>query len=374
MGNSYLLFESLFKRPASANDAKDYLIDITEQHPYFTAAHFFLLQQPTLSSIEFKVQAAKTALLFNNPFWLNYQLQQLNTAETFPPTANSDTITVDNKLVAIAANEVPAGIAALPEIDVPLRQTVESAALPIETIEANKVEPDATALSMQNKAINVTEHAAQPAIANNNIAQHPENTIENKEPIVPIYTNKEITDINSNGASSFPTKFNLNNKDNMEDPEASAETEESYEADETEIEPMNIRLNFTPDIATTEETISFEPLHTSDYFASLGIKLNEDGMPVDKLGRQLKSFTEWLKTMKKIHSDQLQATNEQTDIIIQKMAEKSNTEGDVLTEAMAEVLMHQGKLRKAIELYQKLSLLNPAKSAYFAAKIEQIAR
>ena len=39
---------------------------------------------------------------------------------------------------------------------------------------------------------------------------------------------------------------------------------------------------------------------------------------------------------------------------------------------MAAVLAKQGKLAKAIELYQKLSLMNPSKSAYFAAKIEQL--
>jgi predicted Zn-dependent protease len=54
------------------------------------------------------------------------------------------------------------------------------------------------------------------------------------------------------------------------------------------------------------------------------------------------------------------------------MAEKSNTEDEVLTEAMADVLLQQGKNAKAIEVYKKLSLLNPSKSAYFAAKIDDI--
>ncbi len=39
---------------------------------------------------------------------------------------------------------------------------------------------------------------------------------------------------------------------------------------------------------------------------------------------------------------------------------------------MADVLARQGKTEKATELYHKLSLLNPGKSAYFAAKIDQI--
>ena len=135
---------------------------------------------------------------------------------------------------------------------------------------------------------------------------------------------------------------------------------------------MNIKLNFDAAATTKDDAISYQPLYTSDYFASLGIKLNENGVPVDKLGKQLKSFTDWLKIMKKIHPDQLPLQSGQSDIEIQQMAEKSNTKGDILTEAMADVLVQQGKITKAIEVYQKLSLLNPSKSAYFAAKIDNI--
>ncbi|MEO6844699.1 MAG: hypothetical protein ABI184_05970, partial [Ginsengibacter sp.] len=58
--------------------------------------------------------------------------------------------------------------------------------------------------------------------------------------------------------------------------------------------------------------------------------------------------------------------------IIQSSAEASNQNANVLTEAMAEVLIKQGKKGKAVEMYQKLSLMNPSKSTYFAAKIESL--
>ena len=54
------------------------------------------------------------------------------------------------------------------------------------------------------------------------------------------------------------------------------------------------------------------------------------------------------------------------------MAESSINDREVVTEAMAEVWEKQGNHAKAVEIYQKLSLLNPAKSSYFAAKIEQL--
>jgi hypothetical protein len=124
--------------------------------------------------------------------------------------------------------------------------------------------------------------------------------------------------------------------------------------------------------ATTETEVMFEPLHASDYFASQGIKLSEDMMGDDKLGKQLKSFTSWLKTMKKVHPDKISETGVATDTAIQSIAEKSNQEEDVVTEAMAEAYILQNKHSKAVDTYEKLSLLNPAKSAYFAAKIESL--
>jgi len=41
-------------------------------------------------------------------------------------------------------------------------------------------------------------------------------------------------------------------------------------------------------------------------------------------------------------------------------------------EAMAEVWIKQGNTAKAEEIYRKLSLLDPLKTAYFAAKIEDL--
>ena len=117
-----------------------------------------------------------------------------------------------------------------------------------------------------------------------------------------------------------------------------------------------------------DDVIAFEPFHTVDYFASQGIKITEETIINDRLGVQMKSFTDWLKSMKKINT-QLPAGDEQTDKKIQLIAEDSNAAAEVLTESMAEVLVKQGKSAKAIEIYQKLSLINPDKSAYFAAQI-----
>ncbi len=131
--------------------------------------------------------------------------------------------------------------------------------------------------------------------------------------------------------------------------------------------------NAEPEVSSKmEEETLFEPLHTTDYFASQGIKMSEEVQPTDKLGIQLRSFTQWLKTMKKVHESKLPEGSEQLDASVNRLAEKSNLEPEVVTEAMADAFLLQGKMQKAKDIYQKLSLLNPSKNAYFAAKLGQI--
>ena len=45
---------------------------------------------------------------------------------------------------------------------------------------------------------------------------------------------------------------------------------------------------------------------------------------------------------------------------------------DIVTEEIAEIYAAQGLKNQAVEIYRKLSLLNPKKSAYFASQIEKL--
>jgi hypothetical protein len=144
------------------------------------------------------------------------------------------------------------------------------------------------------------------------------------------------------------------------------------ESDEKKREIQQSLSQISSDESIIEDSIAFEPLHTVDYFASQGIRITDDPITNDKLGNQMKSFTEWLKSMKRIHKENPPLADEQTDKNIQQIAEHSNADADVVTEAMANVLINQNKTEKAIEVYEKLSLLNPSKSAYFAAQIDSL--
>jgi len=347
MGDSNLLFEQIFNKSLSEKDSTDFLINLTKEHPYFTIAQYYLLKQTSSVSDTYLNQAAKTAVLFNNPLWLNYQLNYIDDAQVAPTPleVKKEIIETHNPILKLENNYTDAKVEAISShsqntvIQHPIINENETL-LPLVFGEEK----------LNNLLIDENVEAIEhKLIIDEEVKINNDHEINNNFPLLNLGTD---------------TKSTAKNDDDY--------NEEKEMMDGNEIEPMNIKFNFKQDMTTTEDTISFEPLHTSDYFASLGIKLNEEGKPVDKFGQQLKSFTEWLKTMKKIHADQLNESTEQTDIVIQKMAEKSNMQGDVLTEAMAEVFIQQGKVRKAADLYKKLSLLDPSKSAYFAAKIDQI--
>jgi len=119
--------------------------------------------------------------------------------------------------------------------------------------------------------------------------------------------------------------------------------------------------------------IETERLHTIDYFASQGIKIDLSKIPQDKLTSQLRKFTDWLKQMKHANNEPADlGTGSDLEQAVALIAENSNESREVVTETMAEVLEKQGQLDKAIQLYIKLSFINPEKSAYFAAKIQQL--
>ncbi len=122
-----------------------------------------------------------------------------------------------------------------------------------------------------------------------------------------------------------------------------------------------------------EDKLVFEPYYTVDYFASQGIKNVIEERPKDKFSQQLKSFTEWLKTIRQMPPQQVAALSDsKSEEKVVQLATHSLDEENVETEAMAEVWIKQGQPEKAINIYQKLSLLNPSKSSYFASLIENL--
>lgn len=140
------------------------------------------------------------------------------------------------------------------------------------------------------------------------------------------------------------------------------------------IKPSIPSLTVSVEKIKPEQTaFTFEPYHTVDYFASQGIKPVLEEKPADRFGQQLKSFTEWLKTLRQMPSNEIAKLSDgSSEEKVVKMAEHSIEDREVVTETMAEVWIRQGQPEKAVEVYTKLSLLNPSKSSYFAGLIESL--
>lgn len=158
----------------------------------------------------------------------------------------------------------------------------------------------------------------------------------------------------------------------------SDETEKIDEADEEQNERLSNLLKEQAEalekpVAESELNIETIPAHRIDYFESQGINLDPAAEANDKLGKQLKRFTDWLKQMKRATPNPTELENDPTgELQVQNMAEYSNEQKEIVTEAMAEVLIKQGKPNQAVQIYEKLSFINPSKSAYFAAKIQEL--
>jgi hypothetical protein len=176
-----------------------------------------------------------------------------------------------------------------------------------------------------------------------------EPVVENSETIAPAVQNEPVNEIKAEG---YETELPLAEAGNEEIKIAPLKTE-----------PLD-----------ENAPLAFEPYHTVDYFASQGIKLSLEEKPQDKFGLQLKSFTQWLKTIKKVPATETakEAAGKVSDPKVVTLAEHSIEDRDIVTETMAEVWVKQGNTQKAIDVYNKLSLQNPSKSSYFAGLIEQL--
>ncbi len=170
-----------------------------------------------------------------------------------------------------------------------------------------------------------------------------------------------------------------------------------------------------PDKAKEQEEIMLQPASSEDYFLQQGIHVSgalperneiapvhtsQESIPDPEEDKEkslmvVMSFAEWLKhissknqkakeeeaeqkALKAMWQQQklaaaIEEESEEIPEQVFEMAVNSISRKDsLISESLAEVYAKQGKKEKAIDMYQKLSLLNPEKNAYFAAKIENL--
>lgn len=407
---------------------------LADESPYFPVAQFLLSKKLEAENHnEFLQQVQKTALYFTNPYWLHYQLSHElwsngmseknnfgnknieNSTSIAGLSENKDTNVFADELTANEfknsnqsadeklqeTNEALAVIPGKEEVEVEVsdmiysnsdtgisKDNIKKADPPEEEMAAVTRDTDAATEEFLNEA-----DTREGTFVRDNIeqvimeTQIPAST-ETTEVLEEMAGVSRETD---ETAESFLNEVQTAEEETSEQHLQTAippfttdfpkgdNNPETAEPDEHERMFQNIKAMLE---ATTEEAeadvenaaIPIDPYYTIDYFASQGIKLDLEPNPKDQLGQHLKKFTHWLKHMKKLGPEDATEVIRRTDTEadIQKIAESSNTVREVVTEAMASVLEKQGKNEKAIELYKKLSFLNPHKSAYFADKIKNL--
>lgn len=325
------ILQHLFNKDSLEDIPVGKLEEMTAQYPYFATGHFLLSKKLKQAGSEsFRSTLQKTNLYFNDTLWLHHLLEDDHGHPDEPGSAINITDLPSSAAVTTAVSTVDVSAAAA--VAVPASETVAAASEDIQ--ESGPV-----------------VHPASEKLASPFVENIPENESEPVSPDHPA----------ANPDSVLPEN-QCPERDTTPVPEPEAATDIQSTASE-------------PQLAEKEPVLTFDPYHTIDYFASLGIRLSNEIKPDDKLGNQLKSFTQWLKTMKKLPSGVVENTGQMEpfeNARIEKIAAHSLEEKEIITEAMAEVLVKQGKTEKAKAVYHKLSLLNPGKIAYFAAKIDEL--
>lgn len=312
----HALAQQLTKKATIEECSLEELQHLVKRYPYFAPAQFLLLQKLKQSGdVNTEQQERKAILFYHDPLLFDYFISS-DRFYTEEATLFDDKVeTQENELIG--------------DID----------------FVAEEAKPSSESLSTSEDELVVTE---PQDVAISHIEDTPLHTSDVETPSEP-----ELSQITLQTES---TKTETEQQPSTKEENSLAQLEVTQTSTETQ-----------------KVELTFEPYHTVDYFASQGIKISQEELPKDKLGKQLKSFTEWLKTMKRLPTTQTAANVEASaEKKVESMADRSISESDVITEAMAEVWAKQGATVKAEETYNKLSLLNPSKRAYFAAKIENL--
>lgn len=332
--------------------SKDELREITSRYPWFAAAHFLNGIKAKKESIANADTLVQKALLYtDNPTWFNWQLHHLHQPVHIPAFTSTafieKEVSEDETDAALDADTI---VAAADELE----QTTEQ-------LDAEK-ELDAEALL---EAMDETELVEQQVEAEKELDAE---TIVTAIDDLEIAEQQAATDLQLNAASIVEAVAEMEVEAEQQVNETETDAAITVEASE-KVEQLMASIK---EAADQPGSLSFEPFHTVDYFASQGIKLQEEKLGNDQLSKQVKTFTQWLKSMKKIYNEEKQELDKQSEQSVIKIADVSNKESEIITETMAQVLIQQGKRGKAIEVYSKLSLLHPEKSAYFADQIAQL--
>lgn len=380
------------------------LIQLVKDYPYFAPAQIALAAKyKSQGHVSTQTQIQKTGLFVSNTKWLQFQLMDLSKIK----------FTKEEPIVEPTSNN-----SLLPHIDIPsiedVKQMMGDKVLPEETVLQESVANTLTKEVVAEAQTIIDKPIAEPVstILANQLEPEVQQTVAEtlnpviEEPILSESIAKE-TSLQPVQQQELATPPQIQEpafvpfEETQAVPEATqlieavqtvsteVHTTESVLTEESVIEPTKIdtsndihaqiarlREQWHKPVAETEKLpFEAEPYYTIDYFESQGIKFDYKNNANDDLTKKVLKFTDWLKRMKNPTNNAFNQSNEQgeeLDKAIQGIAQTSNQPKEIVTETMAEVFEKQGDIEKAIQLYIKLSFLNPTKTAYFAARIQKL--
>ncbi|MHA4811822.1 hypothetical protein ACX0G9_27250 [Flavitalea flava] len=423
------LLKHLFQADTLEEVPRERLENLIEEYPSFGVARYLLSQKlGAEKAVTFQEETLKTNLYFSNPFWLHWLLQnqpatQPRPATVLPPSLPVFKVAQEEKVQEEKVAKEEVAEAEMQETSNGIVGTALEQANEIREPEVMKEDE-----SVAEHSFNEDEKAEELPEQSQSFPETEDSGLDGKNADEELVENLD-ENLNKELVEKLDEEKSNEKEPDQEYPVMSEESPNSFEksgssleepvffleevitggkADEPHTEPASgpgpetvteykqesvvtqqenkpsggeipqapKAFNFTlsPIIdPPIDSPLVFESFHTIDYFASQGIKLRLDENPSDRLGKQVKSFTDWLKVMRRLPQKNAEIIPDiAAESKIQAIAAHSIEGKEVVTETMAEVLSKQGMKDKAIEVYRKLSLLNPGKSAYFASKIEQL--
>lgn len=249
-----------------------------------------------------------------------------------------------------------------------------------------------------------------PRIEEKKIAEVPEIQVKKDEPVVAEVVEVPVTPVSANKVEGAAIGILVEEIITADESKGDDIIEEVIIVSEPEVliveeEPEEL-IGAGEDKQTKEEEALIIPMVSFDYFLLKGEKI-PDEMPeeIDSLKTEketeaekalmvMMSFSDWLlhfkhsgerqqeetkdqkalKTMwqKEKLAAAMEEENEEIPENVFKMAVDSITQEEgMASETLADIYIRQGKYDHAIDMYRKLSLLNPQKNTYFARKIEE---
>ncbi|NLR80483.1 hypothetical protein [Chitinophaga eiseniae] len=380
------IISHVFLQPSLQQVDEAVMEQLVADHPYFAAGRLLLAKKVYQQTGNLQSDAVKKALLYTNQHHHAYQLITGDMPE--------NTLTEEEGTTAIAA-EI-AQDTTLPVVEDRIAPVIPEDALP-------QQEPENAIAAIHNNAEIPAPEATTTAIAEDIV---PEETVaatiaaeiaqettlpvveDRIAPVIPedALPQQDIIHHTPLTVADFEqeTKAPPANATTVMPPPAPVDLPVAEEEDPS---PGPIKI-FPLAVDTTETELTFQPLYTDDYFAYKRLKNPEEADELSIQGAaEMKSFTSWLRQMKdnfvgktsrdwyqqQLHRIYEEDEEPEVSETVEKMAMNSIVfNNDIVSETLAEIWIRQHQYGNAIKIYQKLSLLNPDKNAYFAQKILEL--